>query len=57
MGYWDLFGYGMWVVIIKDNDNIIGLIGLWILGDWFEIEIGWFMLNGFEGKGYVFEVV
>ncbi|MDO6726817.1 GNAT family N-acetyltransferase [Cognatishimia sp. 1_MG-2023] len=55
VGHWDLLGYGMWAVTTKDNDNIIGLIGPWTPGDWPETEIGWFMLNGSEGKGYAFE--
>lgn len=55
VGHWDLLGFGMWAVTTQDSDDIIGLVGPWFPADWPETEIGWFMFEGSEGKGYAFE--
>lgn len=55
VGHWDLLGFGMWAVTKKDDGQTIGLVGPWCPADWPENEIGWFMFEGAEGKGYAFE--
>ncbi|CUI46856.1 GNAT family N-acetyltransferase [Cognatishimia activa] len=55
VGHWDLLGYGMWSVTTKDTGETLGLVGPWTPADWPETEIGWFMFENAEGKGYAFE--
>lgn len=55
VGHWDLRGYGMWAVTLKDSGETIGLIGPWFPADWPETEIGWFIFDAYEGKGYAAE--
>lgn len=57
-GYWQVCGYGLFVVICKGDDILLVIVGLWILGDWFEIEVGWLVIDlVIEGIGIVIEVV
>ncbi|MDJ0628202.1 MAG: GNAT family N-acetyltransferase [Rhodobacter sp.] len=55
VGHWALKGYGRWAVEIAATAEFIGLIGLWNPQGWPEEELGWDLMNGFEGKGYATE--
>ncbi len=55
IGHWSLRGYGRWSVIETATGNMAGMIGLWNPHGWPEKEIGWDLMNGFEGKGYATE--
>jgi len=55
LGHWPLRGYGRWAVEITETGAFIGIIGLWNPLDWPEPEIGWDLMNGFEGHGYATE--
>ncbi len=49
------FGFGFYVVRLKNEKIAIGMCGL-IKRDWMEfVEIGYGFLPGFRGKGYAFE--
>ena len=52
---WALLGHGSWAVERSDNGEFIGQITV-IKPPYFpEIEIGWVLLPGAEGKGYAYE--
>jgi RimJ/RimL family protein N-acetyltransferase len=55
IGHWTLRGYGRWGVEEKDTGKFCGVIGLWNPNGWPEPELGWDLMNGFEGKGYATE--
>ena len=55
IGHWSLRGYGRWGVEEKATGAFCGVIGLWNPNGWPEAELGWDLMNGFEGKGYATE--
>lgn len=55
LGHWSLRGYGRWAVEETASGKLAGMIGLWNPEGWPEAELGWDLMNGFEGKGYATE--
>lgn len=55
LGHWPLRGYGRWAVEETATGRFAGIIGPWNPDGWPEPEIGWDLMNGFEGKGYATE--
>lgn len=55
LGHWSLRGYGRWAVDETATGAFAGVIGPWYPLGWPEPEIGWDLMNGFEGKGYATE--
>jgi len=55
LGHWPLRGYGRWALEEKNTGKFAGIIGPWYPLGWPEPEIGWDLMNGFEGKGYATE--
>lgn len=55
LGHWPLRGYGRWAVEETATGKFVGVIGLWNPEGWPEAELGWDLMNGFEGKGYATE--
>lgn len=55
LGHWPLRGYGRWAVDETVSGKLVGIIGLWAPEGWPEPELGWDLMNGFEGKGYATE--
>jgi len=55
IGHWSLRGYGRWSVEETATGKLAGLIGPWYPLGWPEPEIGWDLMNGFEGNGYATE--
>ena len=55
LGHWPLRGYGRWAVEETETGKLAGIIGLWFPKGWPEPELGWDLMNGFEGKGYATE--
>ncbi|MEM0988817.1 MAG: GNAT family N-acetyltransferase [Pseudomonadota bacterium] len=55
IGHWALRGYGRFAVTEKASGRMVGVIGPWNPHGWPEPEIGWDLMNGFEGKGYATE--
>lgn len=52
IGHWTLRGYGRWAVEEKATGAFCGVIGPWNPLGWPEPEVGWDLMNGFEGRGY-----
>ena len=55
IGHWTLRGYGRFAVTEKATGALVGVIGPWNPHGWPEPEIGWDLMNGFEGRGYATE--
>ncbi len=55
IGHWVIRGYGLWMVEEKASAAPIGVVGFWNPEGWQEVEIGWAMFEGSEGKGYAYE--
>ncbi|MCV6825450.1 MULTISPECIES: GNAT family N-acetyltransferase [Halocynthiibacter] len=56
-GQWILRGYGMWIVEDKASGKTAGWIGFYEPERYDEPEIGWILLEEFEGKGIAYEAV
>jgi RimJ/RimL family protein N-acetyltransferase len=55
VGQWVLLGFGGWSVEERATGALAGYTGLNAPPEYPERELGWVMLNGFEGKGFAFE--
>ena len=55
IGHWQLKGFGYWAVEEKTSGNFIGCVGLWKSAGWPELELGYWLLNEHQGKGYAQE--
>lgn len=51
--HWSLFGYGG--LIIERDNQMIGQVAITKGVRFPEAELGWFLLDGFDGQGYAFE--
>ncbi len=55
IGHWTLRGYGRWSVEETATGKMVGTVGPWNPHGWLAPELGWDLMNGFEGKGYATE--
>lgn len=55
IGHWTLRGYGRFAVEEAATGRFCGMVGPWNPHGWPEPEIGWDLMDGFEGKGYATE--
>lgn len=55
IGHWSLRGYGRFGVEERETGEFVGVIGPWNPHGWPEPELGWDLMNGFEGRGYATE--
>ena len=54
-GQWAKLGRGSWIVALRQDDTPIGRVGLLEHEGWDEPELGWFLFEGFDGRGYAHE--
>ncbi|MCA3443873.1 MAG: GNAT family N-acetyltransferase [Rhodobacter sp.] len=54
-GLWTINGLGTWAVQDRASGALAGVIGYYHPAAFPELEIGWTLLDGFEGKGLAFE--
>lgn len=52
---WQLFGHGAWGVERIGDGAFVGQVALNKPPHFPELELGWFVMDGFEGKGYAME--
>ncbi|AJE45461.1 GNAT family N-acetyltransferase [Celeribacter indicus] len=52
---WHLFGHGAWGVEERGTGAFVGQVVLGRLPHFPELELGWFLVEGFEGRGYAQE--
>ena len=55
IGHWELNGFGYWAVDEKETGAFVGAVGLWQSAGWPELELGYWLLNEYQGKGYAHE--
>jgi ribosomal-protein-alanine N-acetyltransferase len=48
---WQQYGFGVWAVIYKRNQNLIGHCGLKFLENTSEIQLGYLLLKSYWGRG------
>ncbi len=55
IAHWRLKGFGYGAVEEKETGDFVGCFGLWQSPGWPELELGYWLLNRHQGKGYAFE--
>ncbi|WP_425100823.1 GNAT family N-acetyltransferase [Tropicibacter sp. S64] len=55
IGHWEIRGYGMWMVHLKETEETVGMAGGWFPAKWPEREIAWIIWPDKAGKGYALE--
>ena len=55
IGHWEIRGYGMWMVHLKETGETVGMAGGWFPAMWPEREIAWIIWPDQTGKGYALE--
>ncbi|MCI5110709.1 MAG: GNAT family N-acetyltransferase [Marivita sp.] len=55
IGHWEIRGFGMWMVHLKDTDETVGMAGGWFPAKWPEREIAWIIWPDRAGKGFALE--
>lgn len=55
IGHWQIRGYGMWMVHLKDSDETVGMAGHWKPAKWPEAEIAWIIWPDRAGRGFALE--
>ncbi|KUF09455.1 GNAT family N-acetyltransferase [Pseudoponticoccus marisrubri] len=55
IGHWEIRGFGMWMVHLKDTEETVGMAGGWFPAKWPEREIAWIIWPDRAGKGYALE--
>ncbi|PWK92113.1 GNAT family N-acetyltransferase [Fulvimonas soli] len=55
LGHWQLRGYGMWALELKNGGTFIGRAGLMRPEGWPDLELGWMLRPGYRHHGYATE--
>ncbi|MDJ0821671.1 MAG: GNAT family N-acetyltransferase [Paracoccaceae bacterium] len=55
IGHWEIRGFGMWMVHLRDTGETVGMAGGWFPAKWPEREIAWIIWPDQAGKGYALE--
>ena len=55
IGHWHLRGYGMFAVLERKTDEVVGMVGPWYPQGWPEPELSWHLVESAHGKGYAVE--
>ena len=55
IGHWEIRGFGMWMVHLRDTDETVGMAGGWFPAKWPEREIAWIIWPDKAGRGYALE--
>ncbi|MBW4980979.1 GNAT family N-acetyltransferase [Mameliella sp. CS4] len=55
IGHWEIRGFGMWMIHLRDTDETVGMAGGWFPAKWPEREIAWIIWPDQAGKGYALE--
>ncbi len=57
VGHWSLRGFGMFAVVERSSEHLVGRIGPWHPEGWPGFEIGWTLNRAHWGQGYATEAV
>jgi RimJ/RimL family protein N-acetyltransferase len=55
IGQWNVLGFGGWAVEEAASGALVGEVAVHRPIDYPEIELGWLLFEGFEGRGYAHE--
>jgi RimJ/RimL family protein N-acetyltransferase len=55
LGHWELLGYGMWALELRDSGALIGRVGFIDPPGWPDFELGWLLAREHWGCGYARE--
>lgn len=55
IGHWEIRGFGMWMIHLKDTGETVGMAGGWFPAKWPEKEIAWIIWPDRAGKGFALE--
>jgi ribosomal-protein-alanine N-acetyltransferase len=55
LGHWQLRGYGMWAIELKETGEFVGRVGLHRPEGWPDLELGWMLTARQRGHGYATE--
>jgi RimJ/RimL family protein N-acetyltransferase len=55
IGHWQLRGYGIWAVVERKSNDLVGRIGFFNPEGWPGFELGWVLGREYWGKGYASE--
>jgi RimJ/RimL family protein N-acetyltransferase len=55
LGHWQILGYGMWAVELKESGELVGRAGFLDPPGWPGFEVGWLLGRNHWGKGYAIE--
>ncbi len=55
IGHWQLRGYGMWALELKEDGRFIGRAGLMYPEGWPDVELGWMLRPEYRHCGYATE--
>ncbi|KUI97987.1 GNAT family N-acetyltransferase [Vibrio sp. MEBiC08052] len=54
LGSWHLQGFGVWVIQLRSNDQLVGTCGFWQGFGW-PMELTWWILPEYRGQGIASE--
>jgi len=57
MGHWQLRGYGLWAVLERASNTLVGHLGFLNPEGGIGFELGWALARSHWGKGYAYEGV
>jgi RimJ/RimL family protein N-acetyltransferase len=55
IGHWEIRGFGMWMIHLRDTDETVGMAGGWFPAKWPEREIAWIIWPEKAGRGFALE--
>jgi RimJ/RimL family protein N-acetyltransferase len=55
IGHWPVHGFGGWAVELAETGDLVGEVAVHHPVDYPEVELGWLLFDGFEGRGYATE--
>lgn len=55
IGHWQIRGYGMWMIHLRETGETCGMAGGWKPAQWPEPEIAWVIWPDRAGKGFALE--
>jgi RimJ/RimL family protein N-acetyltransferase len=55
VGQWAVSGFGGWGIELRETGQCVGQVAISRPVEFPEIELGWLLFEGQEGKGYAFE--
>jgi RimJ/RimL family protein N-acetyltransferase len=55
IGHWEIRGFGMWMIHLRETGETVGMAGGWFPAKWPEREIAWIIWPDQAGKGYALE--